>query len=274
MADDNPQPQMPNGHRSAALATKLVDKTCDLHEKAQQKQDKFKPRNTDKDGKKDKQPAGGFDKTPIPPAPPGFTLKFTFHRATNLPMADLHTLSSDPYVSARLETSLRPRHREDPPMCFRTRTIRRNTEPVWNCEWIVANIPADGFVMKARIYDEDPAEHDDRLGEVHIRVDGIGEDWEGIREQAYKIKKKNSSKKAYLARGCAAIFSRGVRMDGELVFSARVLGRTESNDEGRTWTVGPCQWSQHLSPLIGRLTGTKDPRKTKEKDGKKTERYK
>ena len=274
MGDENAEPQMPNGHRSDALGTKFVDKTGDLHEKAQQKQGKLKPPNSGKDAKQDKQPAGGFDKTPIPQAPPGFTLKFTFHRATNLPMADLHTLSSDPYVSAQLNTSLRPRHKEDPPMRFRTQTIRRNTEPVWDCEWIVANVPADGFVMKCRVNDEDPADHDDRLGDVHVHVDRIGENWEGIHEHAYKIKKKKGSKRAYLARGCASMFSSGVHLDGELVFSAEVLGRTESNDEGRTWTVGPCQWSQHLSPLIGRLAGTKDPSKTKGKDGKKTEEYK
>lgn len=274
MGDENPQPQMPNGHRSDALATKFVDKTGEVQEKAQHKQDHLRPTNRDKDRKQDKQPAGGFDSTPIPQAQPGFTIKFTFHRATNLPMADVHTLSSDPYVSAQLNTNLRPRHKEDPPMRFRTRTIRRNTQPVWDCEWIVANIPSDGFVMKMRICDEDPADHDDRLGDVEIHVDRIGEDWGGIHEEPYKIKKKKGSKRAYLIRGCAAMFSSGVDMHGELVFSAELLGRTESNDEGRTWTVGPCQWTKHLSALIGRLAGTKDPSTTKGKDGKETEQYK
>lgn len=274
MEDGNAQPQIPNNHRNDALATKFVDKTGDLQEKARQGQNKLKPPNSDKDGKQNKQPAGGFDKTPIPQAPPGFTVKFTFHRATKLPMADVHTLSSDPYVTAQLKTSLRPRHKEDPPMRFRSRTMRRNTEPVWDCEWIVANVPADGFEIKIRIYDEDPNLHDDRLGDVHIRVNGIGLDWEGIHEQAYKVRRKKANKRAYLIRGCAAMFSSGTHMDGELVFSAQVLGRTESNGEGRTWTVGPCQWTQHLSPLIGRLAGTKDSTKTKEHNGKETEQYK
>ena len=35
--------------------------------------------------------AGGFDSTPVPYAPVGYTLKFTFHRATNLPFADFNT---------------------------------------------------------------------------------------------------------------------------------------------------------------------------------------
>ncbi|KAI9852191.1 MAG: hypothetical protein M1830_006815, partial [Pleopsidium flavum] len=224
--------------------------------------------------KQEKQPAGGFDETTIPRAPQGYTLKFTFHRATNLPMADINSLSSDPYISAQLNMSLPARHKEDPPMRFRTPTIRRNTEPVWNCDWIVANVPASGFDLKVRLYDEDPADHDDRLGNVHVHVNGISGDWEGIHEQEFKIKKRMGSKRAYLIRGCAAMFSKGMHMDGELVVSVKLLERTESNDEGRTWTVGPCAWSQHLSPLIGRLAGTKEPGKKNQDGGKETERYK
>ncbi len=273
MGTGNLHPQMPNGHRSDAMATTFVGTTEAMVKKVHQGQSKFKAANVDK------QPAGGYDKTPVPSAPPGFTIKFTFHRAHNLPMADIHTLSSDPFITVQLNTNLPARHKTDPPMRFRSRTIRRNTEPVWDDDWIVANVPADGCELKIKIYDEDPADHDDRLGDVHIHIESINESWEGIREQAYKIKKKFGSKRAYLIRGCAGIFSKGlhlstVHMAGELVFSAQVLGKTESNNEARVWTVGPCRWTQHLSPLIGRLTGTKDPSKTDEKSGRKTEQYK
>lgn len=44
--------------------------------------------------KKDKGPEGGFDATPIPRAPPGYTVKITFHRANNLPLADINTCAS------------------------------------------------------------------------------------------------------------------------------------------------------------------------------------
>ncbi|MCJ1230576.1 hypothetical protein MMC12_007250 [Toensbergia leucococca] len=262
--------QMPNGHRSDALATKFVDKTGDMQEKARNRRGK-NPDDNNSNAKKDKQPAGGYDKTPIPDAPAGFTIKFTFHRATNLPMADINTLSSDPYVMAQLNTRLPTRHKQDPYMRFRTPTIRRNTEPVWNCDWIVANVPASGFELKARIYDEDPADHDDRLGNVHVHGSNISESWEGINEQAYKIKKRMGSKRAYLVRGCAAMFSKGLAMSGDLYVSAKVLGRTEASGGGRVWTVGPCAWSQHLSPMIGRLAGTKEPGKGKEGG---TEKYK
>src|SRR3984885_14653005 len=136
-----------------------------------------------------KQPAGGFDGTLPLPAPPGYTLKFTFHRARHLPFADINTLSSDPYVIATLKTDLPKRHKEDPDLKLRTPTIHRSTEPEWNTEWIVANMPASGFFLKCRLYDEDPADHDDRLGNVHVTVDGISDNWPGIKEQTFPIKK-------------------------------------------------------------------------------------
>lgn len=257
------EPQMRNPHRTDAFATKLVDKSGKMQEKAQQH--RGGPQQNDK------QPAGGFDSTPIPHAPAGYTVKFTIHRANNLPMADINDLSSDPYVVAQLNTNLTTRHKQDDHMRWRIPTIRRNTNPVWDCEWIVANVPASGFELKARIYDEDPVDHDDRLGNVHIYGENIGENWEGIREQAYKIKKRMGSKRAYLVRGCVAMFSRSIHMSGDLVISAEVLGRTEGEHGGRMWTVGPCAWSRHFSPMIGRLAGTKEPGKSKEGT---TEKYK
>ncbi len=101
------------------------------------------------------QPPGGFDSTPIPDAPPGYTVKFTFHRAENLPAADIGTGSSDPFLTATLSTSLLKRHKEDPDLIYRTRTIRKSLEPHWEEEWIVANVPTSGFRLKCRLYDED-----------------------------------------------------------------------------------------------------------------------
>lgn len=239
------QSTQPNGHHSDAIATKLVN----LQEK--------KSHITEK--KMDTPPAGGHDETPIPKAPPGFTLKFTFHRAISLPMADINSLSSDPYIVAQLNTNLSTRHKQDPHMRFRTPTIRRSTDPVWNCEWVIANVPASGFALKARIYDEDPADHDDRLGNVHVHVAEIGERWEDIKEQELRIKKRMGSKRAYLIRGCASMFSTSIKLSGSLFMSVELLGRTEGDYGGRVWTVGPCAWSQHFSPMIGRLAGTKDP---------------
>lgn len=234
---------------------KFVDKTGQWQEKAAAM---MPGKKDDGEGEKKKGPAGGFDDTPIPHAPPGWTVKFTFHRATNLPMADINTLSSDPYIHATLKTSLPQRHKQDPDMVFRTPTIRRNVNPEWKCEWIVANVPSSGFDLKCRLYDEDPADHDDRLGNIHLSVGNIGEGWSGIKEQPYKIKKKSGSKRAYLVRGCAALFNRGLEMSGEVILSVELLGRTEGDAGGQCYTVGPCHYTRHTSPMIGRLAGTKD----------------
>jgi hypothetical protein len=222
-----------------------------------------------------KQPPGGFDDTSLPLAPPGYTLKFIFHRARNLPLADINTLSSDPYVIATLQTDLPKRHKEDPDLKLRTPTIHRNTEPEWNAEWVVANVPASGFFLKCRLYDEDPADHDDRLGNVHVPVDGISDSWPGIKEQTYEIKKRMGSKRAYLIRGCAAILSGNLKLSGEMTLSVENLGRTRDESGGKAYTVGPCYWSRHFSPLIGRLTGVKDTDDQTDQDGKKkTQKYK
>lgn len=225
-----------------------------------------------------KGPAGGFDDTPIPRAPPGYTIKITMHRAANLPLADINTLSADPYVVAELQTSLPTRHKEDPPLQRRTATIRQQTDPVWNAEWIVANVPASGFRLKCRIYDEDPADHDDRLGNVHVNVDSLNENWPGIHERSYPIKKRMASKRAYFLRALAVCFRKAEHMHGEMVVSVEVLGRTQDENGGRAYTVGPQYWIRHYSPLLGRLLGQKAPNEdsssSKEKSGKsKPERY-
>ena len=216
----------------------------------------------------DKSPPGGFDDTAVPKAPPGFTLKLTIHRANSLPTADINDLSSDPFVVTELTAALPSRHKEDPPLRFRTPTVRRNRDPVWNATWIIANVPRSGFKLKLRIYDEDPADHDDRLGNAHLAVGELNESWPGLHEEALKIKKRMGSKRAYLLTGCMAMFSRKVHLNGTLVVSAEVLGITEGHG-GKVYTIGPQYWSQHLSPLIGRLTGTKVPGK----EGK-AQRYK
>ncbi|KAJ9503510.1 hypothetical protein LTR99_002272 [Exophiala xenobiotica] len=218
-----------------------------------------------------KGPAGGYDDTPVPHAPPGYTLKITFHKAENLPFADLGTLSSDPYILAVLKSDLPKRHKQDPDLTLRTPTIHRSTSPEWNTDWIVANVPKSGFYLKCRLYDEDPSDHDDRLGNVHINISNIDDNWEGFSRQSFDLKKRMGSKRAYTFRGCAALFSRDIKMDGHLIVSVENLGRTKDESGGRMYTIGPLTWSRHYSPLIGRLAGTKNTETSK--DGKETQKY-
>jgi C2 domain len=266
MADIDPEisPILRDAHNySDRAGKKFLRETGKLHETAEA----HAPQpHKDEHEKNDKQPAGGYDDTPVPSVPPGYTVRITFHRAHNLPFADFTSFSSDPYLIANLRTDLPKRHKQDPDLVFRTPTIRRNTNPVWNSVWTLAHIPPSGFNMKIRLFDEDAADHDDRLGNVHIHVNHLSEGWADLSEQSYVIKKRMASKRAYLIRGCAALISRRVKMNGGLVLSVECLGRSEG-DGGRAYTLGPLPWTRHFSPLIGRLTGTKDGGETN--DGKK-----
>ncbi len=215
-------------------------------------------------------PPGGFDTTPLPDAPQGYTLKFTFQRAFNLPIADIKTNSADPFLHATLTAPVPKRHKEDPALTHRTRTIRRSTEPVWNDEWIVANIPPDGFTLKCRLYDEDWPDHDDRLGNVTIKVPHVYENWEGLGPdgQVFEVKKRSGSKRAYFISGVATtlatLLCKSMTITPRLHISIEVLGKSDP-PHAQMYTVGPTTWVKHYSPMIGRLTGTK-VNKDEEKD--------
>lgn len=266
MSAEEPNEKQPDAEPQVQSASQLQHKDPANGDLPQQKlpaaddtaKEDGKPKN-EKPEEKKKGPAGGFDSTPLPREKNGYTVKITFHRATNLPMADVNTLSSDPYILATIDTGLPQRHKEDPSLTLRTPTIRRHTDPVWNCEWIVANIPASGFKLKARIYDEDPADHDDRLGNAHIHVDSVNENWPGIKDRGYKIMKRTGSKRAYFVRAIAACFSRAKHLNGDLYVSVECLGRTQDEEGGgRAYTIGPCYWYKHYSPMLGRLANVKD----------------
>ncbi|KAI1434514.1 hypothetical protein GGR50DRAFT_687586 [Xylaria sp. CBS 124048] len=203
-------------------------------------------------------PPGGFDATPIPDAPPGYTIKFIFHRAENLPIADISTGSSDPFLTATLSTSLPKRHKEDPDLCHRTRTIRKSLEPEWEEEWIVANVPSSGFRLKCRLYDEDWPDRNDRLGNVSIYVNGISESWQGFSPpgKPFDVKKRVGSKRAYLLKAGASALHSGVSMTPRLYVSATLLGPSEP-PYGHIYTVGPTYYFKHFSPMIGRMMGIK-----------------
>ena len=208
---------------------------------------------------KDKGPSGGYSDKPIPSRPTGYTLKFTFHSASNLPIADINALSSDPFLVATLDTDTPTRHKEDPPLKFRTPTVRRSQEPVWNEEWTVANVPSSGFKLKLRVYDEDPGDRDDKLGRVNISVPSI-QNWSGMKNETHKVQIRGSSIRAYGLQAITCCFKPVKRFHGDLTVSIEVLGRTPDDGQyGRLYTVGPCRWTRHYSPILGRLVRTKEP---------------
>ncbi|KAF2212683.1 hypothetical protein CERZMDRAFT_111756 [Cercospora zeae-maydis SCOH1-5] len=213
-------------------------------------------------------PSGGYDSIPIPKRPNGYTVKFTIHRAENLPIADINGLSSDPYCLSQLNTDTPTRHKEDPNLRWRTTTVRKDTEPSWDECWIVANVPASGFKLKIRIYDEDPADRDDLLGKVHISVPHLDETWKGIDNQEYKLLAHDGSIRAYALQSVTWCMRRTKRFRGSLFVSAEMVGRTaEDGQDGRLYTIGPCRWFRHHSPLLGRLANIKEP----DEDGRDTQ---
>lgn len=202
-------------------------------------------------------PSGGFDPTPLPDAPQGYTLRFTFQRAENLPPSDFDTGSSDPYVIATLKGNLK-RHKSDPDLTHRTRTIRKTTEPVWQDQWIVANVPPTGFTLECSMYDEDTTDSDDCLGLVTVNVsEDIGA-WKGISPPGKDFNSKKSviSKRAFLIKGLESIFKSDSHMTPRLRLSIEVLGKSDP-PHGQTCTIGPTGWIKHFSPMIGRIARTK-----------------
>ncbi|KAJ5124594.1 uncharacterized protein N7515_008419 [Penicillium bovifimosum] len=234
-----------------------------------EKADKLQHQVAKKDESK---PAGGFDATPLPHVPPGYTLKITFHRAEDLPIADFGCFSSDPYVAAQMVVDLPKRHKQDPAVRFRTPTVRKDMNPKWECEWVVANVPASGFSLKCYLMDEDPADHDDKLGIAFIDVPALSEDWAGFKEKSFKVKKRFGSKRVYVFTNVSA-FATGHHKESWLVVSIECLGKTPGTEGGHMYTAGPNHWFKHFSPMIGRLAGIKDQVQSTDGSGKAISRY-
>ncbi|WWD07891.1 hypothetical protein V865_005998 [Kwoniella europaea PYCC6329] len=202
-------------------------------------------------------PAGGYDSTPLPPSSgPTYIVRITFHSATNLPIADFGSGSADPFILAQVKTSHKTRHSHDPYLRWRSKTIRKSLEPSWESSWVIAGVPADGLDLSARIYDEDPSDHDDRLGKFELHTGNIDEGWKGIRKEEYKVKKTGADLRAYTARWVCTIVGKK-ELHARLTLSIEVLGKTRKEDDvGKAYTISNFWWI-HYSPLIGRLAGVK-----------------
>lgn len=235
--DDQGHQEQEQEHGIKGLKHKVTDKKDELKDKAN--------------------PPGGYDATSFPDFPNGWTVRFVFHKAENLPAADLTTQAADPYIKATLSAPVPKRHKEDSPLVKRTRCIRNTVSPEWEEEWVVANVPSAGFKLKCRLYDEDYPDHDDRLGNVTFECTHIEEGWSlGPQGQWFDVKKRMGSKRAYLFKAITSTLEKGVSMTGRLHLSIEVLGRSEGFG-AQMYTIGPSVYFKHFSPMLGRLTGIK-----------------
>jgi len=138
------------------------------------------------------------------PSKPLSDVLITFKRASNVPIGDIIAKSSDCYLLVHLTPRTPPSPEHPPfPLTFRTSTKRNNRNPQWDESWHLGGIPAEGFEMLIKIFDEDKAgKFDDRLGEaIHdakglppATSDGKAGD---VQEFVLKIKKRKASRRAY-----------------------------------------------------------------------------
>ena len=188
-----------------------------------------------------------------------YTCEIIFHRATNVPLADLNDLSCDPYISTTLSGNPGPStaapqsaEREQESLTFRTATTRKTLNPTFDARWIVSGIPASGFSLIIELLDEDPGNHDDRLGKAVLRFPDpnldpaygseLRDGWH-TGEREYKIHKRHGSLRTRLGTYIAKVVTRGrIGHRVRVIVSVRVLGEAPhfDGDEGqRIYTLGP-----------------------------------
>ncbi|KAJ7708835.1 hypothetical protein B0H17DRAFT_916441 [Mycena rosella] len=189
---------------------------------------------------------------------PTYTVEITFNRAKNLPVADISTLSCDPYILAE---AIIP---DVEPLKFRTPTIRRNRDPTWDATWLVSGVPASGFKLLMILYDEDPGEpSDDRLGKALARFgpEQMKEGFESM-ETEYTLQKRRGDLHPYILTYLTALLpGEKLKKHNRVIASVRVLRKdADQKDDLRMYTLGPNRYSRHFSPLIGSIVN-KAPRK-------------
>lgn len=136
-------------------------------------------------------------------------------------------------------------------------------------------------MLAGRIMDEDRMNHDDHLGDVKVVLTDIGgSGWNDIVQKPYDISKRHASKRANMVRAAFTVIHPVRRAlvhhenkaedhhNEELYLSIEVLEKmSPDQDVGKAYTIGPCRWIQHYSPLIGRFVGTKESSSETEDDG-------
>ncbi|KAF7345352.1 C2 domain-containing protein [Mycena venus] len=150
--------------------------------------------------------------------PPTYTLQITFDRAKNLPVADLGTLSCDPYVLASIVVP------NAEPLKYRTPTIRRTRDPTWNSTWTPG-----------------PKLSPDRLGKAVARF-GAEEMKEGFEslETEYVLQKRKGDLHPYILTYLAALLpGQKLVKHNRVIASVRVLKKDEDQNETRLYTPWP-----------------------------------
>lgn len=173
-----------------------------------------------------------------------YTVLITFNGAKNLPIADMHNLSCDPYLEAHLEVPGCPQPPDEPPLLWRTPTQRCTRDPQWESHWVVSGVPQSGFTLEMAVKDEDANDRDDRLGKAYAEfTDGELRDGFEVQNKEVKVMKRKGSVVPYIQTYVAAILpGQHLRKHNRVILSVRVLGRAENQTDERVFTVGPSKW--------------------------------
>lgn len=116
--------------------------------------------------------------------------------------------------------------------------MHRTLNPVWESKWRVAGLPRSGFKLTIRLRDEDPGDHDDRLGTVLVRENCLHENL--FRDhQEYNVKKTRGSVRSYILTYVASAVSKHISVHARLYLSIKVIGKTLNQADRRVYTVGP-----------------------------------
>lgn len=186
-----------------------------------------------------------------------YTCKITFIKVTDVPVADLHDLSCDPYLQASLSTDISTAEPDATPqvLTFRTQTCRRTLNPEFDANWVVSGIPESGFLLSIKLRDEDPRNYDDDLGKTVLRMPNLGEGkleegWKsGDRE--YKVHKRKGSVLSKIFTCTANILTHGdIGHRVRLWVRTEVLGKAANQEDKRLYTVGPRTFCVPLSSLL------------------------
>lgn len=174
-----------------------------------------------------------------------YVCEVVFLRATDVPVADLHNLSCDPYILATLAVDS-PSRKTPQAITYRTHTCRHTLNPVFNAPWVVSGIPASGFLLSLRLRDEDPKNYDDKLGKAVTHIPWpdeadpkLHEGWESG-EREYKVHKRSGSMLSKVFTFTAQMLTCGsIGHRVRVWVSVRVLRPVEDQGDRRLYTVGP-----------------------------------
>lgn len=169
-----------------------------------------------------------------------FICEIQLLKATNVPVSDLSTLSCDPFIRAKVETSS-----PDDAITFRTPTIRNTLNPVYNSNWIVSGIPSSGFVLTLTLLDADVVGSDKKLGKATVRIPDRSKNQTAVFRDLdtgvleCKVEKKRGGIRAHIATYVAFITTRGrVSHHVRIWIRIRTLDYDKS-DYKRLATLGP-----------------------------------